>query len=438
MKSFFIHTQGCQMNDYDSERLAQALLDAGWQRAAKAEAADLLLINTCTVRQLAVQKAFSQIGRWMQIKRGRPEVLVGMVGCLAQHMAKDAFKRAPGLDFLAGPRALTRVPELAERARQFKALAVFEDSGYGKGVGASASARGLKAQVAVMEGCNQFCAYCAVPYARGREMSRPVQDILSEIQQQVASGAKEIMLLGQNVNHYGFDLENHPDFPDLLRQAARIPGILRLRFMTSHPKDFSPRLIEAMAGIPQVCEALHLPLQSGSDAILRSMRRGYTFTEYSQWVERLRSALPRLTLSTDLIVGFPGETEEDFQATLQAVHSLRFDMAYCFKFSPRKGTLAATLPGQVPQDMLEERLHLLLKTVKQTSLHPLAALVGTLEKVLVEERDEQHPGRLKGRTRTNRWVAFPGPAAWLGEEIAVRITAADARGLLGEAEPAGE
>jgi tRNA-2-methylthio-N6-dimethylallyladenosine synthase len=434
MKSFFIHTLGCQMNEYDSERLAQIFLDAQWKRVSKPEAASLLLINTCTVRQLAEQKAFSIIGRWVALKRSRPDLLIGMVGCLAQHLAQAVFKRAPEIDFIAGPRALTRVPELVEKARNFKRIFEFEDSGYGKGVELSSSAHALQARVGVMEGCNQFCAYCAVPYARGREMSRPVQDILAEVQQRVLAGAKEIMLLGQNVNHYGFDFKEQFDFADLLRQVAQLPGVARIRFMTSHPKDFSPRLIEAIAQVPKVAEALHLPLQSGSDKIISSMRRGYTFQEYVDLIKRLRQAIPGVSLSTDLIVGFPGETEEDFLATVNAVKQLKFDLAYCFKFSPRKGTLAADLPNPVSQEVLEKRLNVLLEVVKQTSMISQASWVNRRENVLVEEVDSQQPGNVKGRTATNRWVSLPGPLEWLGKEIPVKITAAAAWSLLGEPE----
>jgi tRNA-2-methylthio-N6-dimethylallyladenosine synthase len=433
LKSYFLHTFGCQMNEYDSERLGQALRDAGWHAAPEAESAELLLLNTCTVRQLAEQKAFSLLGRWIALKRRRPEVLIGMVGCLAQHLAQEAFKRAPELDFIAGPRALTRVPELAENARRFRHGAETGDSGYGQGVTAPAVSS-WQARVAVMEGCNQYCAYCAVPQARGREMSRPLGDILRETAGRLAAGAREIMFLGQNVNHYGFDLEAGLDFPALLRQAAALPGMGRIRFMTSHPRDFSPGLIEAMAGLPQVSRALHLPLQSGSDAVLAAMRRGYTLAEYSDLVKRLRAAMPDLALSTDIIVGFPGETEADFQATVQAVRDLHFDMAYCFKFSARQGTAAATLPGAVFPDVREKRLGELLENVRQLAAVSQAGQVGKRVKVLVEELDKVRPGQVKGRTPSNHWVSFPGLEAWLGTEVAVHVTATQTGSLLGEPE----
>jgi len=433
LKSYYLHTFGCQMNEYDSERLGQALRDAGWQPSLEAETADLLLLNTCTVRQLAEQKAFSLLGRWIALKRQRPEILIGMAGCLAQHLGKKVFQRAPEIDFIAGPRALTRVPELAEQARRFRHGSEVGDSGYGQGVIAPAF-HGWQARVAVMEGCNQFCAYCAVPLARGREMSRPVDDILRETQARLAAGAREIMLLGQNVNHYGFDLGGGLDFAELLRQVAQLPNVSRIRFMTSHPRDFSPRLIDAMASVPHVCQALHLPLQSGSDRILKVMRRGYTLGEYTSLVGRLRAAIPGIGLSTDLIVGFPGETEEDFQATVQAVRDLNFDMAYCFKFSPRQGTVAATLPDAVLPDIREKRLGELLENIRLAAVTSQAGHVGKREKVLVEEVDSACPGHVKGRTPINHWVSFPGPETWLGTEVAVNITAAQPGGLFGEPE----
>ncbi len=432
MSTFYIHTFGCQMNEYDSERLAQILMDAHWERVAQPETAKLLLLNTCTVRQLAEQKAFSLIGRWVAMKRQQPDLLIGMVGCLAQHLAQDIFKRAPEIDFLAGPRALTRVPELAEKARKFKRIYEFEDTGYGKGVDVTSSSHALQARVAVMEGCNQFCAYCAVPYARGREMSRPVEAILNEVQQRIASGAKEIMLLGQNVNHYGFDFKDRIEFADLLYRVAQLPGVVRIRFMTSHPKDFSPRLIEAISQIPKVAEALHLPLQSGSDNILKAMRRGYSFYEYSSLIKELRKAIPGLAISTDIIVGFPGETEVDFEASVLAIKEIGFDLVYCFKFSARKGTAAADLPAQVPLEIREKRLERLLEVVRETTMVSQVSWLDRQETVLIEEIDELQAGHIKGRTATNRWVSLPGPTDWLGREIPVKITAAAAWSLLGE------
>ncbi len=427
MKTFYIHTQGCQMNEYDSERLAQAFFSAGWTRAANAEDADLLLLNTCTVRQLAEDKAFSQIGRWAKLKIRRPGLVIGMVGCLAQHLGEAAFRRAPAIDFLAGPRSLLRVPELAAASPR-RRLTDFSDRGFGEG--AADPQNPLTASLAVMEGCDQCCAYCAVPRARGRETSRPVAEILAEARRRLSAGAKEIILLGQNVNHYGRKLPGSPDFSSLLGRICELPGLLRLRFLTSHPGDFSPRIMDAMGALPQVCESLHLPLQSGSDRILADMRRGYTVADFRCLLADLRRAVPGIQLTTDLIVGFPGESEEDFQATLALVQEAEFDSAYCFKYSPRRGTKAASLPGQLPQAVKEERLSRLLSAVKETATRAYASALGTEEEVLVEARAPA-PGQVKGRTRGNRWVTFPGPATWLGREVRVRIVAADVWALKG-------
>jgi len=434
MKAFYIYTIGCQMNEYDSKRLSQILIDAGWSRADEPEHANLLLVNTCTVRQLAEAKAFSQIGRYVKFKGERPEIVIGMVGCLAQHLAGEAFRRAPGLDFLAGPRALRRVPEMAESARMRRYQVDTGDSGFGAGVGAAAAGERV-ASVAVMEGCDQYCTYCAVPKARGRETSRPVEDILEEVRRRITSGAREIILLGQNVNRYGRHPQIGMDFPDLLRQVVAVPGLMRLRFLTGHPKGFSDRLIAAMAELQPICEALHLPLQSGSDPILKAMHRGYTASDYIDLTRRLRAAIPKMTFTTDVIVGFPGETEADFQATLALIREIPVDLAYCFKYSPRPGTAAAQLPEQIPQEVKEERLSRLLDTIRQLALASHAALVGETEQVLVEVPDPKRAGRLRGRSRTNRWIQFDGPVEWIGREVTVRITAAEAWTLHGECEP---
>jgi tRNA-2-methylthio-N6-dimethylallyladenosine synthase len=421
------------MNEYDSDRLAQAFTDAGWQRADSEEEAEALILNTCTVRQLAEHKAFSLLGRWVKLKPSRPHLIVGMVGCLAQHIAEEAFRREPGLDFIAGPRALTRVPELAEAARGRKRMAETGDSGYGHGVG-TAVGNTLVAAVGIMEGCDQFCTYCAVPRARGRETSRPMPNILAEVQRRVTAGAKEILLLGQNVNRYGRDLSPDEDFAALLGQVAAVPGVARLRFMTGHPHGFSERVIAAMTSLPPVCEALHLPVQSGSDRILKAMHRGYTAEEYLDLTRRLRAAVPSMVFTTDIIVGFPGETEADFQATLDLLQAVPADQAYCFKYSPRKGTPAAVLPDQVPQTVKEVRLERLLEVVRRLAITAQAALVGRSEPVLVEILHAKRAGELKGRTRSNRWVTFPGPEIWVGRELPIRIVAAEALTLLGEPE----
>lgn len=421
------------MNEYDSERLAQSLLEDGCTRVQEAEEADLLLVNTCTVRKLAEEKAFSLIGRWAKMKKQRPDLIIGMVGCLAQHLQKQGFKRSPAIDFMAGPRAITQVPKIAKQAGCGKPVSEFGVFEFGQGWNPKYGERSVTAYVDVMEGCDQFCAYCAVPLARGREFSRPCQDILAEIRRRVASGTREITLLGQNINRYGYNLPDKPDLAELLYRVAEIPGLLRLRFLTGHPKDFTQRLIRAMAEIPQVCESIHLPLQSGSDTILRAMKRGYTANDYSELAQQLRAAIPGLTISTDFIVGFPGETEENFQATLEMAEKNLFHNAYCFKYSSREDTVAARLPDQVSREVKENRLARLFRELERSALNIRTSLVGSRDKVLIEKPDIRTKQRLQGRTRTNHIVNLEGPREWIGKEIEVEITAAKNWSLSGKA-----
>jgi tRNA-2-methylthio-N6-dimethylallyladenosine synthase len=420
------------MNEYDSQRLAQGLLDAGWIRAASEIEADLLVANTCTVRQLAEHKAFSLLGRWIQWKKDRPNLLIGMVGCLAQHLQESSFRRMPGIDFLAGPRAVSHVPQLAEQSLQHKHLSAFDIFDFGPAP-QSRAARSI-AMVAAMEGCDQFCTYCAVPRARGRETSRTPDAILREARSRVEEGALEIILLGQTINRYGHDLVEM-DFPNLLQQLAAVDGVSRIRFLTSHPGYFSDRLLETMARTPQICPALHLPVQSGSDSILKTMRRGYTSEAYVNLTRRIHEAVPGIALSTDIIVGFPGETDADFQATLDLVNASRIEAAYCFKFSARSGTVAALLADQVPAAIQEQRLEVLLRQIDAQALAAKSRLVGNHDCVLVE-RCEEKDGTcwLLGRTPSNHVVKFAGPPAWIGQEIRVQITAASHWTLYAETE----
>lgn len=424
MKRFFIHTFGCQMNEYDSERIASDLKAQGWSLAPEAGSADLLLANTCTVRKLAEDKVFSLLGRWAQLKEQRPKLVVGMVGCLAQHLQQDAIKRAKVIDFLAGPRALSAIPELAEQARLGKPTSQFDLSQPDFIPRFDPSPSPVSIFLAVMDGCDQFCTYCAVPKARGRERSRPLTAILRELEHRAAQGAREVIFLGQNINRYGLDLTPSKTLVDLLEAAAWVPGLLRIRLMTGHPKDFTSEMIEALARVPQVCEALHLPLQSGSDKILAKMHRGYTSAQYASLIERLRATIPNIAISTDIIVGFPGETEEDFQATLRLVDQIGFDSAYTFKFSPRAATPAAQYPDQIPLVLKAERMARLLQRLEDFAGQKKLSLVNTVRSVLIERVDPKREGRLQGRTRANELVNVAGPSAWIGQERMVRITAA--------------
>lgn len=426
------------MNEYDSERVAGALMAEGWQAAGQPEEADLLLINTCTVRQLAEHKAFSLLGRWAQLKARKPGRLIGMLGCLAQDLGPDAFRRAPALDFLAGPRALAEVPLLVERARQGARPAELSVRPFGRGITMAPDAPHVSAYVAVMEGCDQGCAYCAVPQARGREQSRPLDDVLAEVRRRLDGGAREIVLLAQNITRYGFDLASDEKLPVLLARVAEMPGLSRLRFLTGHPAAFDDRLLRAWQDLPALCEALHLPLQSGSDSVLRDMRRGYTAGYYLRLAERLHAAVPGLALTTDLIVGFPGETDADFQATLDMAERCGFDSAFCFKYSPRRQTPAAAYPDQVPESVKTERLAELMQRLEVQTLAKKAALVGRRERVLFEGLDARSGQYLRGRTRRNHLVHVAGPVAWVGRELEVDITAAGHWSLSGQAVTPGE
>ncbi|MBN1595529.1 tRNA (N6-isopentenyl adenosine(37)-C2)-methylthiotransferase MiaB [candidate division FCPU426 bacterium] len=434
MKTYFIHTFGCQMNEYDTGRLEQILQAGGWVPAVSSSQADLLLANTCTVRQLAEDKAFSLLGRWAKMKKDRPGLIIGMVGCLAQHVGSKAYLRAPWLDFLAGPQALKRVPELAEKARRHKRNHDF--SVYDDGPEDTASSKqASSAYVAVMDGCDQFCTYCAVPQARGREKSRGPEAIIEEIRRRAQAGTKEITLLGQNITRYGWDAAGAMHLAELIRRiAAEVPAIRRLRFLTGHPGAFTNELIQTMAEVPVVCKALHLPLQSGSDAVLQAMHRGYTSAEYRGLVARLKKAIPGLVLTTDIIVGFPGETDADFTSTLDMIAACDFDLAFCFKYSPRQGTEAAAWPHQIPQPEKEKRLAACMRLVEEKAIGRRVKWVGRKVSVLVEGPDPKTGRRLQGRTPENFIVNFEGPQTWIGEEVEVEITAAGNWAFMGDAE----
>ncbi len=432
MKQFYIHTIGCQMNEYDSDRLAQELYAQGWMQAFSPEDADLLLLNTCTVRQLAEHKALSMIGRWNKLKQEHPAIKIGMAGCLAQHMGSQAFKKVPGLDFIVGPRALTTLPAVIAQTRSGEKGISLGVENFGEGGGSVTSSPAVTAYVAVMEGCDQYCTYCAVPHARGREVSRPAEAIVTEVKRRIQQGHKEIILLGQNITRYGRDLPSPMTLAALLQRLARIEGLKRLRFLTGHPQAFDQDLIDAMTALKVVCPSLHLPLQAGSDRILKAMNRGYTMDQYLELVARIRASLPEIALSTDLIVGFPGEEEADFEQTLQAVDTIGYDMAYCFKFSPRQGTAAAAMKHQVPQALKEERLQRLLQLVNQQVMTSKQKQLHRVLPVLVERMDDKNGRRCQGRSHNNHIVFFEGPSTLIGQEVLVHITKIGHFSLVGE------
>ena len=428
-KKVFIRTFGCQMNEYDSDKMADVLAASeGYEKTADPAEADLILFNTCSVREKAQEKVFADLGRVKPLKRARPGVLIGVGGCVASQEGEAIVRRAPYVDIVFGPQTLHRLPELLARRRatgrpqvdiSFPEIEKFDNLPPPRVDGASAF-------VSIMEGCSKYCTFCVVPYTRGEEMSRPFDDVLAEARSLAAAGVKEVTLLGQNVNAYRGPMADGEiaDFALHLVHVARIAGIERLRYTTSHPLEFTQRLIDAYPKIPTLVSQVHLPVQSGSDRVLAAMKRNYTAMEYRSIIRRLRAARPGISISSDFIVGFPGETDADFEQTMKLVDEVRFDGSFSFIYSPRPGTPAANLPDETPHGVKQARLQRL-----QARLHELAqeysrAMVGTRQCVLVEGRSKKDGNELAGRTQCNRVVNFEGHARLAGRFIDVEITAA--------------
>ncbi|MBQ7514676.1 MAG: tRNA (N6-isopentenyl adenosine(37)-C2)-methylthiotransferase MiaB [Schwartzia sp.] len=411
------------MNLADAERMAGQLESLGYRRTEEMAAADLILLVTCCVRETAEDKVYGKIGEIKGLKRQRPSLLFGVAGCMAQKEGDALIKRAPHIDFVLGT---GRTGELGRVVRELEAErgGPVVDTGDVTGPIAEgcpvARRTPLSAWVPVMYGCDNFCTYCIVPYVRGRERSRRPEDIRREIQEAVAQGYREITLLGQNVNSYGKD-HKQADFADLLRLADDVPGIERVRFMTSHPKDLSRRVIEAVRDGHHICEHFHLPVQHGSDRLLKAMNRGYTAAAYRAVVEEIRAAVPGASLTTDLIVGFPGETEQDFEALLDLVRAVRFDAAYTFLYSPRSGTPAAKMDDQVPDEVKRDRLHRLMAVQDEISRAINERLRGQAVEVLAEGPSQNDPAVWTGRTRTGKIVLWPHEAEIAGELVSVRV-----------------
>ena len=432
-KKVYIRTFGCQMNEYDSDKMADVLAAAdGYEPTDDPEQADLILFNTCSVREKAQEKVFSDLGRVKHLKK--KGVLIGVGGCVASQEGEAIIQRAPYVDVVFGPQTLHRLPELLrERERQarpqvdvsFPEIEKFDHL-------PPARVEGASAFVSIMEGCSKYCSYCVVPYTRGEEVSRPLEDVLVEVAGLAEQGVKEVTLLGQNVNAWrGGEGE---DFALLLECVAEIPGIERIRYTTSHPNEFTPRLIDAYARIPQLVSHLHLPVQHGSDRILMAMKRGYTAMEYKSTVRKLRAVRPDLSLSSDFIVGFPGETEGDFARLMKLVEDVGFDASFSFIFSPRPGTPAANLPDDTPHDVKLRRLQTLQKALEANVARISASRVGTVQRILVEGPSKKNPHELMGRTACNRIVNFDGgPHAQrlIGQMIDVTITQALPHSLRG-------
>jgi tRNA-2-methylthio-N6-dimethylallyladenosine synthase len=424
-KHFIIETYGCQMNQRDSELLTGMLQDSGYLPATAQDEADLVIINTCCVRDSAERKVYGRIDQLRQLKRDRPGLVLAVCGCMAQDAGsvERLLQRMPHVDLVFGTHNSHRLLELLRQAegRDHPVVEVWENAGEVVEHAIFHRAPGVSASVNIMFGCDNFCSYCIVPYVRGRQRSRRRHAVLEEAREAVEAGYREITLLGQNVNAYGLDLEPPDDFPGLLEALDAVEGMGRLRYLTSHPRDFDAKLIATLAKTPRVCEHVHLPVQAGSDSVLSAMRRGYTRAAYLDLVDSLRRAIPGVAITTDLIVGFPGETEEEFAGTLSLVETVRFDSAFTFAYSPRRGTRAAGMAGQVPEAVKKERLSRLMEAQNRISLELGRQQVGSTVEVLVEGPSARDASRLTGRTRTNRIVVFPDLGEKPGELVMVRV-----------------
>jgi tRNA-2-methylthio-N6-dimethylallyladenosine synthase len=442
MPRVHVKTFGCQMNEYDSARMADVLRAAGgYESTDDPTAADLLLLNTCSVREKAQEKVFSLLGQWRMLKQARPGVVIGVGGCVASQEGEGITERAPFVDLVFGPQTLHRLPAMLEQLRadgravvdvSFPEIEKFDRL-------PEPRAHGATAFVSIMEGCSKYCTFCVVPYTRGEEVSRPVAQVMAEIRGLAAQGVVEITLLGQNVNAYrgALDGGGTADLAALIYFVAAVPGIERIRFTTSHPVEFRDSLVEAYRDVPKLASYLHLPVQSGSDRILALMKRGHTALEYKQKIRRLREARPGISLSSDFIVGFPGETDRDFDATMQLIEELGFDQSFSFIYSRRPGTPAASLPDDVPHEIKQARLERLQAHIDAHSLSISRAMVGTVQRVLVERPSKKDPRQLAGRTENNRWVNFDGPASLIGRFAYVVVTEAMPNSLRGRLAESG-
>ncbi|MBL4826955.1 MAG: tRNA (N6-isopentenyl adenosine(37)-C2)-methylthiotransferase MiaB [Spongiibacteraceae bacterium] len=437
-QKLFIKTHGCQMNEYDSARIRDLLgVSHNLERTDNPEDADVILLNTCSIREKAQEKVFHQLGRWKHLKEKNPNLIIGVGGCVASQEGANIGKRAPFVDLIFGPQTLHRVPEMIDTKKPngpilvdvtFPEIEKFDAL-------PPPSVEGPTAFVSIMEGCSKYCTFCVVPYTRGEEVSRPFDDVIAEIAQLTQNGVKEVNLLGQNVNAYRG--ENHEsdiiDFAELLGFVAAVPGIERIRYTTSHPVEFSDALINAYAEIPQLVNHLHLPVQSGSNRILTAMKRGHTIEQYSDKLRRLKKIRPNISFSSDFIIGFPGETDEDFEQTMSLIRDIGFDLSFSFIYSARPGTPAAELLDNTPQEVKKQRLQQLQQQINQQTQQISRQMVGNTERILVTGVSKKDPGELQGRTENNRAVNFPYKnQSLIGSFVDVLITAALPNSLRGE------
>ena len=432
----YIKTHGCQMNEYDSGKMADVLAAShGLELTDREEEADVILINTCSIREKAQEKVFSQLGRWKKLKRENPQVVIGVGGCVASQEGEAIIRRAPIVDMVFGPQTLHRLPSMLDEVRaegahpvdvSFPEVEKFDSL-------PEPGAQGGSAFVSVMEGCSKYCTYCVVPYTRGEEISRPFDDVVAECATLAGKGVREINLLGQNVNAYRGPMHDGTmaDLALLIHYVSVIDGIERIRFTTSHPVEFSQSLIDAFGEVPKLANYLHLPVQSGSDRVLSLMKRGHTAIEYKQKIRRVREKRPDIALSSDFIVGFPGETDRDFEDTMKLIRDLDFDQSFSFIFSARPGTPAANLPDDTPMELKKERLMRLQQQINTQAARYSRAMVGTTQRVLVEGTSKKDPRQLSGRTENNRVVNFDGNQRLVGHFADVVITEALSNSLRG-------
>jgi len=432
----YIKTMGCQMNEYDSEKMADVLrVSHGYELTSAPEDADLLLVNTCSIREKAQEKVFSELGRWRAWKEKRPEIMIGVGGCVASQEGEGIRKRAPFVDMVFGPQTLHRLPQMVDEVRS-----------YGNGVVdisfpeiekfdclPEPRAEGPTAFVSVMEGCSKYCSFCVVPYTRGEEISRPLDDVISECVSLADQGVREINLLGQNVNAYRGPMHDGQvaDLATLIYYVAAIESIGRIRFTTSHPMEFTDSLIQAYAEVPKLANYLHLPVQNGSDRILALMKRGHTTLEYKQKIRKLREARPDISISSDFIVGFPGETDKDFESTMNLIASIGFDQSFSFVYSARPGTPAASFADDTSMEIKKQRLQLLQARINEQAMKISRAMVGTNQSVLVEKPSKKRSHQLAGRTENMRWVNFDADPSTIGRFVDVVITEAMPNSLRG-------
>jgi len=436
-KKFHIKTFGCQMNEYDSGKMADVLRACdGMVQTDKQEEADIILFNTCSIREKAEEKVFSDLGRARALKQAKPDLLIGVGGCVASQEGDTIIKRAPYVDVVFGPQTLHRLPQLiaARRATgrpqvdiSFPEIEKFDHLPQSQTTAGSA-------YVSVMEGCSKYCTYCVVPFTRGEEVSRPFEDVMSEVRALVAQGVGEITLLGQNVNAYSGEMDDGDtvDFAFLLQAVAALDGVQRLRYTTSHPREMTQRIIDVYAATPKLVSHLHLPVQSGSDRVLAAMKRGYTALEYKSLIRKLRAARPGISISSDFIVGFPGETEQDFEATMKLIDDIGFDASFSFVYSPRPGTPAAEMPDEVTPEVKLARLYRLQARIEQQEQAISEAMVGTVQRVVVESVSKKNTRELAGRTDNNRIVNFAGSPGMIGRFVDVIILAVSMHTLRGE------